>query len=378
MASVRFPNQQVVAEYEKLGNKAYKPTQAKIARVAGVVFAGIAVTAALVLSGVFSFGIIPFAALIALAVTGGLGSMVAFLKGYWASRKEEDLTFHDYVTQKCTGFTPEQADKLALLGKHVVTKIEAGSMRINDLDNEQRGILCSLIDSTDHSDKESLKAAILQGNIEEDDLKRILMIPVSWLFIQKAFKSNQGYEKGMIKFEDPGHKIVNFFKPICIERPSTHFKKERESSLGVNIPKGLPYIFKHVHLGALRESENHQGLKKTFSFCKLEEFGWGGCSETAKHCLDCVRMLAGKVLGEADGPNDRKEKRVPKAVKAAFKELCKTIGKPPQKCTTVAEMIKWAEGSGQNIDAFKAVLERQFPGDFYLDYRNGNEAIIAT
>ena len=216
-----------VHQYQPPVRTAHHATAAKVAKVAGTIFAVAAIASVVVLSGLVSFGIIPFAGLVTIAVAGGVSSMLSFLKAYWASRTKEDLSFTEYVKQKCPGFTTQQATELAGLGKQIITKIKGGE----DLSSpENKPFIDSVIavlpeNSVDGLSRTDLKNSIEGGNSEV--LKRALLIPVSWHFIKCAFDTNKGIEKGMIKFEDKGHKISDYFKPAMYVRPSSHFQSVR-------------------------------------------------------------------------------------------------------------------------------------------------------
>ena len=336
--------------------RAYHPTALKVALVAGAALVGTAVVGVLGLASVASLGLIPLSALITMVVIGGIGSMLCFLKAYWAARVKEDLTFAEYVVKKCPGYTLAQANALAECGKEIVQDPEMPSKEM------WQKLLPAL---PEHLKKEAEKL-LSEKSTDENALKRILLIPVSWFFMQTAFNTGQGYEKGLIKFEDEENRIVNFFKPAMYARKSSHFGKIRLNSLGYDCPKGLPYIFKHVHMGA---------LPNDFSFIKLEQFG---CTthnplEFLCHAIDWVRSeLVAKPMGERDGPNHRKEKDIPQSIKKAFSEHCKGVKIPK----TVAEMVAFIKTlAPEKKKALMEIINGHFPRGNH-ENRSGNETLL--
>jgi hypothetical protein len=356
-------------------NQAYHSTSKKVAIVAGIILGGAVVAGALGLAGVAGFDIIPLAGLSAMTVVGGLGSMLCSVKAYWASRIKEDLSFKEYVEKKCPGYTFEQAQNLADFGQEIISKINHASNTVNFYKKCSKSVP-ALADNGITAPQLIVNGAKLK---KEDILllKQAFLVPVSWHFIRCAFETGQGFEKGMIKFEDSDNKIVKFFKSAMYKRSSSHFKKDRENSLGCDFPKGLPSIFKHVHMGALKVKSD-----KTFSFIKLEEYG---CStekvgEMLAHGGYWVLSNIGRLMGEYDGPNERKEKQIPGPIKKAFKAFCKTVqAKPDIKPMTIASMVAWAKTQDPKaFNKFIKVLDRHFPEltSEYHAYRTGNEAII--
>ena len=182
--------------------RAYHSTALKVALVAGAALVGTAVVGVLGLASVASLGLIPLSALITMVVIGGIGSMLCFLKAYWAARVKEDLTFAEYVVKKCPGYTLAQANALAECGKEIVQDPEMPSKKM------WQKLLPAL---PEHLKKEAEKL-LSEKSTDENALKRILLIPVSWFFMQTAFNTGQGYEKGLIKFEEALLETWHVFK----------------------------------------------------------------------------------------------------------------------------------------------------------------------
>jgi hypothetical protein len=343
----------------------HHPTARKVAIFAATLLAAIAAVGLLGLAGVASFGLIPLSALLTMAVVGGIGSMLCFLKAYWASRTKEDLSFESYVEQKCPGFTVDQAEALADLGNQIIY-----SLRDPELPEEcywQEAVAALPAEVLLKQEAQTILEK--KGELTEEEketLKRVLLIAVSWSLIQRAFKTGQGFEKGMIKFEDPENELIQFFEPAMYKRASSHYRSTRLSSLGCDFAKGLPYIFKHVHMGSLPDG---------VSFVKLEQYGCRG--EFLIHWLDWVRAnVLAKPMGEYDGPNERKEKQIPEAIKKAFSKLCKENHLTLPKMKTVAQMVEWLnKNAPDKASAFNAILDQHFPGQNHK-LRSGNEALF--
>ena len=311
----------------------------------------IAVTSVLILTHAIGLGIISELALkngciggiVAASLGGGL-FCGALAKCYWAARTKEGRIFKEHVEKRLKDDT-DNAKRLAEIGG---TYFNANTLKDKELTDDDLAFLNGGSQTLTHLKGE-------ERTLAEAKRIRRYMLAFVWYLMKKAMETKQGFEKGMIVFTDKDHIIHNFFAGAegVYKRngnKSSHFKSERKSSYGIDIPEGLPYVFKHVHFGKLNK-DLYGG--ECYTFLKPEQFGLNSSfRDKTVHFLDLCRTTIAGAVGEYNGPNERKEKQLEETVK---KEM-KSRSAPQQKL---------------------AILKKAYPNDGnYLQYRKGNEVFI--
>ncbi len=332
--------------------KPHHPTGLKVGIAVALTSLTVAVASVLILTHAIGLGIISELAL----QKGGIGGIVALSFGgglfcgalakcYWAARTKEGRIFEEHVEKRLKSDT-DDAKRLAEIGEKLFKEKEWG---LDDL---------TFVNVT--------KAKGIKAERE-----RWLMVAFVWYLMKKVMDTKQGFEKGMIVFTDDNHKIHDFFASakVAYERngkKSSHFKSERETSYGIDIPEGLPYVFKHVHFGKLKK-ELYGG--ECYTFLKPEQFGLNsGLWDKGAHFLHLCRTVIAGAMGEYSGPNERKEKQLEETVKKELKPL--HLERRPKTLTETHEAIL---ALMQKL----AILKKAYPNDGkYLQYRKGNEVFI--
>ena len=131
----------------------------------------------------------------------------------------------------------------------------------------------------------------LRNNTAEEipyQQRREWIAPLVWAFMFTAYKRNEAFNQGMFVFDDPDYRLVNFFSVVATSRPSSHFKKRREDSWGIDVDQnyvtGLPSGHQTAHFGRLKEDSN--GQKR--SFLKPENWGMESWWQWLGHATDFV------------------------------------------------------------------------------------------
>ena len=124
--------------------------------------------------------------------------------------------------------------------------------------------------------------------ITESD-KTDYFVAFTWGLMAAAVENDQGFVHGTFTFEDPEHKIVDFFKPVAYRRISSHYKGKRIPLKGVSGCFFSSYAIDHNLFPAGHQTAMFAPIKtlnnKHYSFLKIEEhpFSWRKPLDLIKH-----------------------------------------------------------------------------------------------
>lgn len=273
--------------------------------------------------------------------------------------------FADYVHEKCPDYEVKDVKEFIDEGKDLVEKIQNGQA----------------------------------ASIPIGERKR-KMVPLVWYMLYFSVCKNQGFSQGTIVFRDPGHAISKFFlacgQPAVYPRQSSHFPKrllptffegeEKITSYGIDIPQdhknGLPANKQTVNFCPIQTKD-----KLDWSFFKPEEWGLGDWYQFMRHTWDYIATRPAHMLGEPNGPDDRKE-HLPAKLKEEFKKIyaeatgqntapddVKTFGIAGAKAVfeTMLNDEEISDEIKTKIENFLKTLRKKYD---YLDARNGKEAML--
>lgn len=217
--------------------------------------------------------------------------------------------------------------------------------------------------------------------------KRSFALPFTWYLFSRAISKGEGFKQGMLVFEDPDHRILNFFGSAASTRLSSHYRgRVLGSNFGIDIPNGLPYKFQTVLFGGLSVLDSASG---EWLFWKPEDHGVESLWQLFLHSLDYLASLK-ELIGREQGPLDHKEDLLPlfrkhkRALKAAGFSMAllnkhswgisgliaalKPLMDNPERVAQLSEAKKG------KIISFLNDLLRQYD---WVDVRHGNEVVIA-
>lgn len=155
--------------------------------------------------------------------------------------------------------------------------------------------------------------------------KKHCMVDFVW-YLRDLARQQQGieFEEGVFVFPDPGYRIHDFFADIAYERWSTHFQQSRASCLGIDIAKteelSLPEGHRTCHFGKLKMVAGNRDCM----FLKTENYGLGTFDQAVWHSFDWLLTRGYHLIGQASGPNDRKE-HLPADVMNEFTKFATTF-----------------------------------------------------
>lgn len=276
--------------------------------------------------------------------------------------------FAEFVKRECPSYNIENVMKFIEQGKSLVEKIQNG------------------------------QAALIP--IKE---RKKEMVSLVWYMLYFAVCKKQGFRQGTIVFRDPGHAIAKFFLEcghlFIYPRPSTHFtdrllptffaEKYRTTSYGIDILQdnqtGLPGNKQTVLFSPI---ESQDGLDWTFF--KPENWGFGDSYQKMGHAWDYFTSRWAHLMGNPNGPHDRKEHILPDT-RTAFERIYfqavsgDNANPDGVKKFGIAGMKAVFEGMLNDSDLSEdiKVKMRQFLSELqskydYLDTRKGHEAILGS
>lgn len=243
-------------------------------------------------------------------------------------------------------------------------------------------------------------------NLIPDNRKIEYLVAFVWGLMEKAIEKGEAFIHGTFKFEDPGHRIVEFFRtvPGIYTRPSSHFKER------VLMKGRFSSIFNAYAIDDDRFPAEHRTAifapirtlnEVNYSFIKSEEHSaspWRPL-EFLKHTWDYFYTRP-RAWGWVTADTSYREEDTPKHLIHRFKELVKMIPKIDQKQRIISKVYSygisgiWEEV--QRIYAIAQITIQHSPTPFWqtifrcagelkadlenkyshLGIRKGNEVII--
>lgn len=221
--------------------------------------------------------------------------------------------------------------------------------------------------------------------------KRQYALPFTWWLMSKAIEKGQGFQQGMFMFEDPSHRIADFFGQVATKRASSHYHgRIKGSNFGIDVASGLPYGFRTVLFGKLSTLGPNEG---EWSFWKPENYGIESLKEIVRHGLDYLWSRVEFLFGCEQGPRDHKEDLLPlfKEHKKRMKKAGFTVPFIKMKDWGISGLIAALSPYMKNKECFEelrsnalkrntvvAFLRDLLPRYDWAHVRQGNEALISA